>query len=428
MLTLFGLLIILLIVVLMVTERASPVVVLAVVPLVGALLAGFDLKQISEYFTTGIGSVVDVLVMFVFSIIFFGAMQEAGLFDPLVRFVVRITHGSVVKVTVGSAIVACIIQVDGSGAVTALITVPAFLPIYKRLGMRPVLLMLMVAGSVSVMNLTPWGGPVGRAALVIGMSPNELWHQIIPAQVIGLVMLIGLAVIFGYREKRRIAASGFRREAPSEPQAHTERIELPRLFWVNFLITALAVVLLLVDILPISYVFILATCATLMTNFRKPAEQMDCIKRQAPEALCLGAVVCSAAAFLGIMSGTGMIDALAKSMAGFMPGIMLQHIHIVSGILGTPLDMLTSSDSYFFGVLPVTVEIAKSHGIAPESVAAAMVIGNNVGKFLSPFAPAVWLMISLAESTFGQHIRYSFLPLWVFGTVLLLISVAVGIV
>lgn len=427
MLTLAGLLIIALIVTLMVTERISPVVALAVIPLLGALAVGFSFEEISGYFTKGIGDVVDVLVMFMFSILFFGAMQEAGLFDPLVRYAIRVTKGSVVKVTVASAVVACIIHLDGSGAVTALITIPAFLPIYRRLGMNPLLLLMMFAGAVGVMNLTPWGGPVGRAALVIKTDPNALWHAILPAQALGLVMLLGMAVVYGYREKRLIAARGPVLQEHEHDASH-EQGELPRLFWANLVITLATVAALVVNFLPISYVFILAFCVTIVVNFPRPKEQMECIKRQAPEALSLVAIVCAAAAFLGIMQGTGMIDALAKALAGFLPQFLVSHIHIVSGILGTPLDMLTSSDSYFFGVLPVTVEIARQYGVSPESVAKAMVIGNNLGKMLSPFAPAVWLAVGLTGNTFGQHIRYSFLPLWIFSIVLLLLSVAIGVV
>ena len=110
---------------------------MVLVPIVGAFAAGFNFEQIGEFFTSGTSSVVSVAIMFIFAIIFFGIMQDVGLFDPLINKMIALTRGNVIAVAVGTVIIAAIAQLDGSGASTFLITIPALLPLYKRLKMNP---------------------------------------------------------------------------------------------------------------------------------------------------------------------------------------------------------------------------------------------------------------------------------------------------
>ncbi|WP_258932894.1 hypothetical protein [Nesterenkonia pannonica] len=82
MLSLVGLAVIGTMTTLLILGRISPVVGLTVIPIVGALIAGFTPGEISDFFETGLGSVMDVAVMLIFAIIFFGIMNDAGLFNP----------------------------------------------------------------------------------------------------------------------------------------------------------------------------------------------------------------------------------------------------------------------------------------------------------------------------------------------------------
>lgn len=72
MLTFVGLLIILTIVVLLIWGKASPIVAMVMVPLIGALIAGFGINDIQTFFEQGIIKVLPVATMFIFAILFFG--------------------------------------------------------------------------------------------------------------------------------------------------------------------------------------------------------------------------------------------------------------------------------------------------------------------------------------------------------------------
>ena len=78
--------------------------------------------------------------MFIFAILFFGSLQDTGFFEPLIKALNKLTKGNVATVTMGTAAIGMISHLDGAGATTILLTVPALLPLYKKLHMSPYLL------------------------------------------------------------------------------------------------------------------------------------------------------------------------------------------------------------------------------------------------------------------------------------------------
>mgnify|MGYP000863221778 FL=1 len=103
-----------------------------------------------------------------------------------------------------TVIIGAIAHLDGSGASTFLITIPALLPLYKKLNMSPYMLVMLVGMSASIMNMVPWGRPLGRTAAVLGVDSSELWQPLIPLQGVQLVLLIASAALIGSLEKKRL--------------------------------------------------------------------------------------------------------------------------------------------------------------------------------------------------------------------------------
>ncbi|MDO5492482.1 MAG: citrate:proton symporter [Nesterenkonia sp.] len=447
LLTLGGLAIIAVTVGLLMWNRFSPIVVMALVPLLGALLVGFGPGQLVEFFDSGVEQVMSVVVMFIFAILFFGILSDAGLFDPVVRGLILLTRGKVVLVAVGTALMGVVAHIDGAGATTFLLTIPALLPLYQALNMSRYLLLLLLALSAGIINMVPWGGPLGRAASVTGIDPGELYRPLIPLQVVGIVLIVTLAVLLGLREKSRIAkkvAAGeveasadvdVRRFADDFASRQVEqRTEIAAkmnssrlVYWANVVLALSVIAVMLADILPPAMAFLIGVAIALPLNFRGADLQMERVRAHAPNALMMGAVILGAAVFLGVLNESGMLESVALSALTVVPEGLGPNLHLVMASFGVPMDLLTSTDAYYFSVLPLVEATSSQFGVGTAETAHAMLIGNIIGTFVSPFSPALWLALGLSGANLGTHLRYSFFIVWGFSLLMLLAGMALGL-
>ena len=145
MLALIGLLTIIIMLALIMTKKLQTLLALIIVPIIGCLIAGFaGLIQLEEgsftittlgsFITQGLQSIAPTGVMFIFAILFFGLMSDAGTFDPIINGILKIVGKSPVKICIGTVILTSVVHLDGSGAATFLIVIPAMLPLYKKNG------------------------------------------------------------------------------------------------------------------------------------------------------------------------------------------------------------------------------------------------------------------------------------------------------
>ncbi|MGH8782490.1 SLC13 family permease, partial [Paraburkholderia sp.] len=156
MLALTGLIAVLTLLTLILTKRMSPLAALITVPIVAALVSGFGLRT-AAFIVKGIESVSSVVGMFIFAIVFFGIVTDAGMLDPIINRILLMMRGRPTRILTGTALLALLIHLDGSGAVCFLITVPAMLPVFDRLKMDKRLLTCMAALAAGV-NFMPWTG------------------------------------------------------------------------------------------------------------------------------------------------------------------------------------------------------------------------------------------------------------------------------
>ncbi|TWT25249.1 CitMHS family transporter [Planomicrobium sp. CPCC 101110] len=440
MLSIIGLLTIVVIVALLISNKITPIIALVLVPIAAAFAAGFNFSEIGGFFNSGIESVMSVVIMFIFAILFFGIMQDVGLFDPLINKMIAVSRGNVIAVAIGTVLIAAVAQLDGSGASTFLITIPALLPLYKRLKMNPYLLLLLVGTSASIMNMLPWGGPLGRTAAVLGVDVTELWRPLIKIQVIGLVLLVGLAILLALREKRIIVKRGdfneelFQESTPLAKNPQDEEASLkaaalrrPKLLWANTLLALAVIGVLVWGIIPAGFAFMIGVSLALPLNYPNMKDQMDRIKEHAPNALLMAAIILAAGSFLGILNGTLMLDSIANDLVKILPAFVVPYLHIIIGFFGVPFDLLLSTDAYYFALFPIVEQVVTGFGVSSLSVAYTMIIGNIIGTFISPFSPALWLALGLAGLEMGRHIRYSLAIMWTFSIVLLGISLLIGV-
>ena len=133
MLSLLGFTTIIVFLILIMTKKMSVMTALVITPIVFGLLAGFNPKELGEFSLTGIKQVAPTGILLMFAVLYFATMLDAGLFDPVIAFIIKSVKGDPLKVIIGTAILTMIVHLDGDGTATFMIVLSAFLPIYKQL-------------------------------------------------------------------------------------------------------------------------------------------------------------------------------------------------------------------------------------------------------------------------------------------------------
>lgn len=237
MLALIGAIAIVALLVTIMSNRVAPLTALIAVPIIASLAAGFGL-QTSAFVVGGLAKIAPVAGMFVFAILFFGIMTDAGLLDPIVSRILEVVGTRPTHITVGTALLALLIHLDGSGAVCFLVTIPAMLPLYERLGMDRRVLACTAALGAGV-NFLPWSGVTLRASAALGVAPTRIVNlSMLGVELVGISFVVFAAWWLGFREERRLglgARSGAVKTIMLEHplDAASEALRRPKLFWIR---------------------------------------------------------------------------------------------------------------------------------------------------------------------------------------------------
>jgi len=430
MVAFIGFIMIFLIVFLLLKGKMSPIVVLALIPTVAALILGFSPQEIAGFIEDGISTTTSNGILFIFSVIYFGVMSDTGMFDVIVNFLVKKAGNNVIAVTVATAIIATIAHLDGTTATTVLITIPALYPVYKAMKIDTKILLCLTGACMGVMNLLPWGGPVARAATVLGMDANDLWHTLIPIQIVGLVFNIVLAVLLGMLAIKQGAGAGKGEtvEIDEKAKEEEEALRRPKLLIFNLLLTIGLIVILSTGYLSSYVAFLLALSIALAVNYPDLKLQDKLIKKHAPAALIISATLFAAGAMVGVFDGTGMLTEMANALMSIIPDFMGRFIHIIFGIIALPLGLCIGTDAYFYGIMPLVMEVGQSYGVDALNTALTMVIGKNLALMVSPLVPATYLATGLANVELKDHMKFSIPWYWAISVIMIVIGIIFQII
>lgn len=426
-----GFIMIIAIVVLLLKGKMSPIVVLAVVPAIAALLLGHNPVDIANMIKEGVSTTTSNGILFIFSVIYFGVLSDTGLFDIIVNWLVKKAGSNVIAVTIATAIIATIAHLDGTTATTVLITIPALYPVYKKMKIDPKILLCLTGACMGVMNLLPWGGPTARAATVLQMDANDLWHILIPVQAMGLVANIVLAILLGMLAVKQGAGKGAGETIEVDEKAAAEADALrkhgPMLVF-DLVLTIAVIAVLSMGLAPSYVVFMVALCILLAVNYPNQKLQDKLIKKHAPAALIISATLFAAGAMVGVFDGTGMLEAMANAIMAIIPASLGRFIHIIFGILALPLGLCIGTDAYFYGIMPLVMQVGETYGVASLSTAVAMIIGKNLALMVSPLVPATFLAIGLTGTELKDHMKFSIPPYFLISVIMVILSVIFGII
>lgn len=423
-----GFLMVLVLIICLIKKIVIPPIAFILLPTIAALIAGFDPLVINKFAASGISKMVSTVSLFVFSISFFSLMSDQGVFDPVVNFLIKKAGTNVTLVLLATAAVAVIGHLDGSGATTFIITITAMLPLFKKLKMDNRALMMLVCVAIGVMNVCPWGGPTIRAATVLETDPNILWHRLLPVQGFMLVVTFVVAFLQSGIQKRRIKKLGLTaddsavEDTAAEVKDDKPKVSTALQYW-NFLVVVAVIAVLMMGLLNPAYTFMLALALTLPFNIKSLKEQNGKLKNYGVAAMSMVVTLFAAGIFTGVLSGTGMLNAMASAVVTVIPPDLGRYTHFIVACFAVPLIMCLGTDSFYFGLLPVVVGIASQFGVNPMDVACVLLVAENVGVMISPLSPAMYLGLGLLEIDVGEHIKYSLA--WIWGVSILAIAACI---
>ncbi|MFI7312862.1 CitMHS family transporter [Streptomyces hygroscopicus] len=489
MLTILGFVMIATFLVLIMMKKMSPMGALVLIPALFCVLVGKG-AHLGDYVLDGVGDLAPTAAMLMFAIIYFGVMIDVGLFDPIVRLILRFCKADPMRVVVGTAILAAIVSLDGDGSTTFMITVSAMVPLYRRLKMSLVVMTGVAATANGVMNTLPWGGPTARAATALKVDATDIFVPMIPALAVGLLFVIALAYGLGLRERKRLGVltlddvtagdpeqvlvgagtggkgtkgtkgtkgakggkagrtsggvgsgtGGPAAGAPDAPDApgvsdddefkgldpHRATLR-PKLYWFNAALTVALLTLMIMETLPIPVLFLLAAAIALTVNFPHMPDQKARIAAHAENVVNVSGMVFAAAVFTGVLTGTGMVEHMARWLVDGVPEGMGPHMALVTGVLSLPLTYFMSNDGFYFGIVPILAEAGAAHGVSAVEIARASIAGQAL-HMSSPLVPAVYVLVGMAKVEFGDHTRFTVKWAALTSLVVLAAALAFGII
>lgn len=154
-----GLLTIIAIVVTLFKSKTQPAIAFIVWPTILAiilvLMGRHSFEDIAEMISAGFKSTGPTAALFVFSVLYFGIMTDAGMFDVIIGKLMTFVGDNVIGVCVVTCIIALVGHLDGGGASTFCIVIPSMLPVFTRMHMRKTSLLRIAVLSMGVLNLMP---------------------------------------------------------------------------------------------------------------------------------------------------------------------------------------------------------------------------------------------------------------------------------
>jgi CitMHS family citrate-Mg2+:H+ or citrate-Ca2+:H+ symporter len=235
---------------------------------------------------------------------------------------------------------------------------------------------------------------------------------------VALLGILLLAWWLGLRERRRLGVvtldpvggglseGGLADEDVRLPTlTDSDDIRRPKLLWFNAALTIALMASLVLSVLPLPVLFMIGFAVALVVNYPDLAEQRRRLSNHAGNVLAVVSLIFAAGIFTGILSNTGMVEAMSHSFLAVIPKSWGPHLATITAIASMPFTFFMSNDAFYFGVLPILSEAASQHGIAPVEMARASLVGQPV-HLLSPLVPSTYLLVGMAHVDFGDHQRF----------------------
>jgi len=428
MVTAVGFIMLSVIVALLLSNKMSIIPVFGIIPIVAALILGFNLKDIQGFMGDGFASVLNTIILFSFAVMFFSLLSDVGMFDVIVNRVMKYLGNNVLVVLYIACFVTIISHLDGSGATTALVTIPTMLPIFKKMKIRSACVVFVMSIMSGAMNVTPWCASMLRVTSVTGLDAQELWRYLAPIQAFaiigGLLLMIPVAML----EKKN--GAGMTSEEFAELKESLNRpaevkVSRPVLIF-DMVLTAFMIVGLLLGWFGTAIGFIVAFGLALIANFRTVREQGAAIRSYGGPAINMVMTIITIGVLIGVMNGTGMIEGMTNVILSILPESLGRHLCFIVSLFIVPINTIIGSDNIYFAITPIMQSIVGIYGVTNFALATSIVIPCALAAGITLIGPSPYLALGLADVTMGDHLKYSFKWIWLLAILCTVFGAIIG--
>ena len=388
------------------------------------------LKTLKTYLDSGLKSVLNTACLFTFAVIFFNVLGDAGMFDTIVSKVMKYIGNNIGLILIMTCLLTTISHLDGSGATTMLITIPTMLPLFKKMKLSPVLLLLYVGLVSGVVNMLPWTSALARVSAATGVEAREIWTTLLPVQIAGLVILYGSCFVIGPILKKK--GYGMSDEEFAELKVGMLKPVDPVLkiskgvMAFDIILTIVLVLSMLFGWINTNVAFMVGLSLALITNCKSAKEMTSQIKKHGSNALNMVMIIFSIGMLVGVMKESGMMSAMTNTLVGMLPESMGKHLTFLIALLSVPLSMLVGSDTVYMVMTPIFGEMAVAFGGTALQACCATVIGSCIAANLCLVGPTPYLALGLAGVEMQENLKKNFVPTWVLGIVLAIFGAIIG--
>lgn len=397
LLAIFGYALIIIFMYVLMKGKMTATTALILIPAAIALISGFGM-DIGKFSEEGIKSIAMTAALMMFAVMYFAVMLRTGLFDPVIKAIIKWIKGDPVKLLVGTAVLCLCISLDGDSVTTYIIACTALVPIYRKMNINTLYLASLAVMANSIPNVLPWGGPTARLLAAVNLDAADVMRPMYPALVLGGVYVIVISYIMGRSQRKAVGYTDLDVAETEELLLSMEEdstYKRPKLLIFNWVLTILCIVLLIINIYPAAVLFALATAIALIVNFDTKTER-KIIEDVAADVLPVLSLVFAAGIFMGILSESGMAEAIANHLISLIPESMSKHFGIIVAFLSAPLLFVSSNDAFYYGIVPIFVKAGAEYGFTPLQIGLASLCGQAF-RLLSPTVASIYVLLQKTD-------------------------------
>ncbi len=429
MIALVGLLGISLFIVLLARNKSIMPAAFIIVILLIPLCLGIPLKDISQYVADGIASTATLGIMAAFAILFFTLMNKVGVFDTIVGGITSKIGNHIYPVLLATMLVSICSHLDGQAPSTILVTIPALYPFYKKLKIRPVVLTFILSSVVGIWSFLPWGSVTLTNSVVMGVDVLEIWQELLPS-LLCMTGVLALALLgTAYTEKKRIAAGlndGLSYDSMFQSSGEPLPERTKKLLPFNVILTVAVLMLLFLNIVNTAVVFMAGYTIAILVNYRTMKEQMGHFSENSSTALMICLAMILGGVFGNVLNQSGVLNAMITALVSVFPASWSRYLLTIFGALSYPLGCFLGLTAYSFGVTPVINGVAGTFGFSTLQSVCALAPGYSMSLMVCPIMPSTHLMLGVAGISLKEHVRYSFVRLFLLALIFLAITILLG--